>query len=219
VPKVVDAAARRQELAHAVWRVIHRDGLERASVRNVAREAGLSVGSLRHYFTTQSELLAFSMRLVSERVRGRIQAVDRSGEPRQVIEQFLAELLPLDAERQAEAAVWLAFTGKALVDPTLRTLRDEVYDSLHEAFRQIVEALVSVGLTEPGLDIDVETERLYALVDGLAMHGVLRPDRAPAEHVAAVVARHLDSLVAVEDPRATPHGSSAQQDCASSAGP
>jgi Uncharacterized protein conserved in bacteria len=59
VPKVVDPAERRRELAEAVWRVIRRDGLEQASVRNVAREADLSMGSLRHYFATQSELMAF----------------------------------------------------------------------------------------------------------------------------------------------------------------
>ncbi|MDI5788287.1 TetR family transcriptional regulator [Bacillus licheniformis] len=30
--------------------MIHRDGLEQCTVRNVAKEAGLSAGSMRHYF-------------------------------------------------------------------------------------------------------------------------------------------------------------------------
>ncbi|MDP8952326.1 MAG: TetR family transcriptional regulator, partial [Actinomycetota bacterium] len=76
MPKVVDSDARRTQIAEAVWRVILRGGLERASVRNVAREAGLSMGSLRHYFGTQAELPAFAMQLVTERVRGRIEALD-----------------------------------------------------------------------------------------------------------------------------------------------
>ncbi len=75
---MVDIEARRTELAEALWRVIRRDGLERASVRNVAREAGLSMGALRHYFGTQDELLAFAMRLVIERARGRMEALDLS---------------------------------------------------------------------------------------------------------------------------------------------
>ena len=64
MPRVVDPVERRRFLAQAVWRVVRREGLERASVREVAREAGVSMGSLRHYFSSQSELLIFAMRMV-----------------------------------------------------------------------------------------------------------------------------------------------------------
>lgn len=56
--KVVDAGVGRRELAEAVWRVILRDGVEGASVREVAAEAGLSSGSLKHYFGSQSRCAA-----------------------------------------------------------------------------------------------------------------------------------------------------------------
>lgn len=195
MPKVVDTRARRMELAEAVWRVILRDGLDRASVRNVAREAGLSMGSLRHYFGSQTELLAFAMRLVTERARRRIQALDLSSVgPRRAVELVLLEVLPLDAARRAEAEVWLALTGKALVEPTLHALRDEADDGLRELCGWSVRALVESGEAAPGLDIGLETERLYAVIDGLAVHAVVRPERATAEDLTAVLARHLDGL-------------------------
>jgi AcrR family transcriptional regulator len=195
VPKVVDIEARRTELAEALWRVIRRDGLERASVRNVAREAGLSMGALRHYFGTQDELLAFAMRLVIERARGRMEALDLSScGPRRAVEMVLREMLPLDAERRAEAEVWLALTGRVLVDPALRALRDESYDLLQGLCRRLVSTLVESGQAAPELDIDLEAERLYAVVDGLAVHAVVRPERATDDLVAAVLARHIDSL-------------------------
>lgn len=195
MPKVVDVDARRTELAEAVWRVILRDGLGRASVRNVAREAGLSMGSLRHYFGSQTELLAFAMRLVAERARGRIEALDLSAcDRRRAVELMLSEVLPLDAERRAESEVWLALTGGALVDPTLRMLRDEAYDGLHDLCARSVRALAESGDAAPGLDLDLETERLYAVIDGLAVHAVIRPERASAEQISAVLTRHLDGL-------------------------
>lgn len=195
MPKVVDHDARREELAEAVWRVIRRDGLEHASVRNVAAEAGLSMGSLRHYFATQSGLLSFAMRLVSDRVLERVYALDlQDRDPRRRVEQVLAEILPLDADRRAEAEVWLAFTGRALVDLALRELHDQQYDLLHDGCRRLVRALVDSGEAPPDLDVDVEAERLYALVDGLTMHGIMRPERVPVEQVRAVLARHLDTL-------------------------
>ena len=195
MPKVVDVEARRRELAEAVWGVIRRDGLERASVRNVAREAGLSMGSLRHYFGTQAELLAFAMRLVTERVHRRIEGLDLSGSgARQAVERVLAEVLPLDGERRAEAEVWLALTGRALVDPELRALRDEAYDLLHTLCRRSVAALVEAGEAARGVDVGLEAERLYAVIDGLAVHAVVRPRRLPPDRTTAVLARHLDSL-------------------------
>ena len=195
MPKIVDVEGRRTELAEAVWRVILRDGFDRASVRNVAREAGLSMGSLRHYFASQTELLAFAMRLVTQRVRGRVEALDLSSSgPRRAVELMLSEVLPLDAERRAEAEVWLALTGKALVEPTLRALRDESYDLLHEFCVGAVRALVDSGEAASGLDVDLEAERLYALIDGLTVHAVVRPERAPAARISAVLTRHLDGL-------------------------
>ena len=195
MPKVVDTESRRTELAEAVWRVILRDGLDRASVRNVAREAGLSMGSLRHYFGSQTELLAFAMRLVTARARRRVEALDLSTcGPRQAVERVLSEVLPLDDERRAEAEVWLALTGKALVDPTLRVLRREADGGLRGLCAWSVRALAEADETALGLDVDLETERLYALVDGLAVHAVVRPEQTPAARISAVLSRHLDGL-------------------------
>ena len=54
--------------------------------------------------------------------------------------------------------------------------------------------LVESGEAAPGLDVDLEAELLYAVVDGLAVHAVVRPERATDDVVAAVLARHLDGL-------------------------
>jgi AcrR family transcriptional regulator len=190
MPKIVDHQQRRRELGHAVWRVIRRDGVDHASVRAVAEEAGWSPGALRHYFASQSELLAFAMRLVVERIEARIAALDRSAEPRRSVEQVLHELLPLDDERRAENEVWLAFTARALIDRELRAQHDEIHDALHAACASALETLAAAGRA----NTELQTERLHALVDGLAVHTALRPDLMSPKHVVAVLQLHLDAL-------------------------
>ncbi|MER7172777.1 TetR/AcrR family transcriptional regulator [Streptomyces mesophilus] len=193
MPKVVDPQLRRTELAEAVWRVIRRDSLEHASVRNVAQEAGLSTGSLRHYFSSQSELMVFAMRMVIDRIEQRIErrtaALGAECDPLRRADTVLAELLPLDAERRAENEVWLAFTARSMTDPTLRALREESYDRLRAGCRGLV-----TGLIGPGRDPELESARLHALVDGLAVHAAMRPDAATAESMRAVIAAHLSEL-------------------------
>jgi AcrR family transcriptional regulator len=194
MPKIVDHEERRRELALAVWRVIRDQGVERASVRTVAKEAGWSPGALRHYFTTQSELLAFAMRLVVERIEGRIAALERATDPRKAVEQVLHELLPLDDERRAENEVWLAFTARALVDPELRDLHSEVHDALHEACASSLATLMAARANPAAPATALQVERLHALVDGLAVHTALRPDLMTPECIVAVMRLHLNAL-------------------------
>jgi AcrR family transcriptional regulator len=201
MPKVVDHEQRRRELGLAVWRVIRRDGVERASVRTVAAEAGWSPGALRHYFASQSELLAFAMRLVVERIEARLAALDRAADPREAVEQVLHELLPLDDERRAENEVWLAFTARALIDPELRAQHSEVHEALHQACASALETLAMAGRANASAATALEAERLHALTDGLALHTALRPDLMPPEQIVAVVRLHLDALDNATGPR------------------
>ncbi|MEW2252961.1 TetR/AcrR family transcriptional regulator [Streptomyces sp. NPDC006975] len=193
MPKVVDPQARRAAVAEAVWRLILSRGLEGVSVRTVAKEAGLSTGALRHYFAGQSDVLTFAMQLVIDRVRARVQALEPQPDAGATVLRAVEELLPLDAERRAEAEVWLAFTVRAQTDPALRALRDTSYELLQDLCQRLVEALRQ---DDPGTDRDlrVEGERLYALIDGLVVHCVIRPDRATPSLMRDVIARHLSEL-------------------------
>ncbi|HEY3682257.1 MAG TPA: TetR family transcriptional regulator C-terminal domain-containing protein [Streptosporangiaceae bacterium] len=194
MPRTVDAGQRRTAIAEAVWRVIRRDGLEHASVRGVAAEAGLSMGSLRHWFGTQSELLAFAMRMVIDRIIDRVRECPASDDARAFVERVLGELLPLDDDRRAESEVWLAFVARALADPDLRVLAAESDERLREACGMLLDVLARDGQFDTARDRAVETERLYALVDGLLVHAVITPGRGTAPRMRAVLARHLDDL-------------------------
>jgi AcrR family transcriptional regulator len=194
VPKLVDHEQRQRELAGAVWRVIRIRGVDGASIRTVAREAGWSPGALRHYFSTQSELLTFAMQMVVERIEARVGALKPPADPRRAVEQRLHELLPLDEERRAENEVWLAFAGRALVDPQLRARHEEVDEELREACLGALQELGAGGRLRPGLDLELEAERLQGLLDGLALHTAMRPERMSPRLIRSVLARHLDSL-------------------------
>jgi hypothetical protein len=111
-------------------------------------------------------------------------------------------MLPMDGDRRAESEVWLAFTARAMVDPALRALRDEGWDLLREVCRNLILRFADAGEPAPDLDVEVEVARLHALVDGLLVHGVLRPARADPPALRRVIARHLAALA--REPMAGP---------------
>ncbi|WP_340015173.1 TetR/AcrR family transcriptional regulator [Paenibacillus sp. FSL K6-1318] len=194
MPKIVDHVKQRVLVAEAAWRIIRRDGMEQASVRNIAEEAGISVGSMRHYFSTQSELLLYAMNLVSERVSHRVQQMSFTGSPMDNMKSLLLEFLPNTEEKLAEMEVWYAFTARSKTDSTLKELADTVYDELRQAVGSVITYLMKLDLSRPDLDKELEIERLYALVDGLGIHAVLRPDQMNAKLMDDVLTLHLASL-------------------------
>lgn len=195
MPKLIDHARRREEIAEAAWRVLVREGVERVSVRNVATEAGLTVSSLRHVFASQDELLAFSLQLVLERVRRRVEpklpVSDRRG-----VEAIALEFLPLDQERRAEMEVHLSLSMSARTNPELTALRDQAHAALRQSCRNLVDSLDNGIDLAPGADHALEAQRLHALLDGLALHVVTEGAGGDPEAARQVVRAHLDSLAA-----------------------
>lgn len=200
VPKIVDADARRLDVVDAVLRIIAVDGLERVSLREVAGEAGLAVGSVRHYFAGSEELLAFSFATVVDRVEARLaaavpaveKAMPGTAEHRAAVLALLGGMLPLDEERAMEVCAWMAFKNAARIRTFLAAEADRSHRSVAAVAGRVVAA--SLPADEPQDSLVLEAERLLATLDGLCMHALLQPAWMTAQMCSDVLERHLDGL-------------------------
>ncbi|WP_445153810.1 TetR/AcrR family transcriptional regulator [Arthrobacter sp. Hor0625] len=201
MPKFVDAALRRQEVVDAVFRIVAADGLERASLREVADEANLAVGSVRHYFASSDELLAHSFGAVVDRIAGRLDAAEArlpgspgSAEHRAAVLELLKELLPLDEERAVDACVWMAFKNAARTRPFLAPEADRSHRTVAAVVGRLMIDLAG-GAGDPDHQrLVTEAERLLATLDGLTMHALLQPEWMTAQMCHDVLDAHLASL-------------------------
>ena len=163
VPKKVDHRQRREEIAVAVCRLAGRQGLDGVSLRQVATEAGVSMGRVQHYFTTKDEMLRFAFRTISERVERRMTAavadLGTSPPPRALVRALLVEMLPLTEQTEAEAPVLAAFLARAVVEPALA----EPQRADAQRLREFVAAQIGAAPGDPVL----EATTLLAVVDGL----------------------------------------------------
>lgn len=198
MPKIVDHDTRREEIAQALWRVVRRDGIRAASVRTVAAEAGWSAGAVRYYFPDQQGLIAFAMDLVSRRVRERIGAIEPTGTPTEIALRYLEEVIPLDTERQAEFDIWLSFTAQAQAESgagSLRELLTPVNQGLRGLCEMLLQNLAETGALRPELKLDLETDRLHALIDGLSLHATVLPTASTPDRVREILRAHLQELM------------------------
>ncbi|WP_423181915.1 TetR/AcrR family transcriptional regulator [Arthrobacter sp. NyZ413] len=201
MPKIVDAEARRQDVVDAVFRIIASDGLERASLREVAEEADLAVGSVRHYFASSDDLLVHSFAVVIDRIVGRledafatVESVERdSPDHDRAVLTLLGQFLPLDEELAVDSCVWMAFRHAARIKPVLA----EEAGRSHRAVAAVVGRLVMRMMPDGGTSQErlvTEAERLLATMDGLCMHALLQPEWMTAEVCGDVLQAHLATL-------------------------
>jgi len=201
MPRLVDHDRRRTELVEAVWRVVLRHGVAGASVRTVAKEAGLSVGSVRHFFADQDELLHVAMREVARRAGTRIAADEdvrrrlaERGEPVEAVARLLEQAMPLTTDQATEARIWFAFLTHDAADPAVDDVRRELDEDLRGLCERSVAALAEAGALGGGRDTAVETTLLWALVDGLTLRILLDPATTPPDAARTALRAHLRQL-------------------------
>lgn len=195
MPKQVNHRERRESIAHALWTIVDRQGWARASMREVAREAGVSLGHLQHYFSSRAQMLIFAMDFAADRTSDRvtrgIAALDQPPHPREVLRVVLVERLPLQPDARATSRMNAAYVLEALHDPTLH---QQVAVGLRDG-RAMVERLIRQamdhGQIPPDRDPTIETDLILALT-GLAP--LLELNVIEPQAALAAIDQHLDRL-------------------------
>jgi len=194
VPKKVDHDARRRQLTDAVCRLTLRGGLQSATFRQVAAEAGVSVRLVQYYFGSKEGLLAATLEHVGERSIERlmkwIDATD--GSPRAVLEAFVKSFIPADEESRMAMLMYVSLYTEGVVaamgDPSANETRKTEVQMMHDT---ILEQL-TLGPLHEGIDPAAEAVLLTALLPGLGQYvldGTMTPEAA-----ATTIDHHFDRL-------------------------
>lgn len=183
MPKQVDHAERRHQLADALWTIAERDGFAAATVRNVAAEAGVSVGMVQHYFSTKDEMLLFALTSVGEelgaRVVAKIGALPEPRDPYEVVWIVLSDRLPLHPRSKVHAQALITWLSHGADDPELARYLSEGTHRIRDYLADQLRAAQVADRTDPVLTAD----GLLALTDGLTSHvlqGLHTPESAKA---------------------------------------
>lgn len=194
MPKIVNHEQKRKIIAEAAWSIIEKEGIEKASIRRVATEAGMSPGALRHYFSTKDEMLLFVIEYYLEMGKKRSDNKNWSDDPLQAVEEVLLELVPIDQERKIEISVWWIFALRSLTSEVLKDKKDEMTDGIYNLAASMIEILALKKKLSDSVNVELEKSRLSALLEGLSFHTLLRPDLYTPTKVKEVIHYHIESL-------------------------
>lgn len=192
--------SRRDGLVAAVVRLVGDRGLDAVSVREVASAAGVSIGTVQHYFPTKDDLLTGAFEQVVADTRARLLRIRVGPTERDTMRRALSELLPVDRRRTAEARVYLAFAARATVAPLLQPVQRRLLDDIRVEIAAVLTSARGGDSTGAALDAHL----LASLVDGLLLSAVSAPTRGSARRTRAALDRGLDLLLEGRPTRVSP---------------
>lgn len=196
------ATERRDALVAAAQRVIVRAGFDGATVGEITREAGASLGLLNYHFGSKDAVVAEAFAALA---RGQVDAMESiAARPAPALERLAAFVA---ASRFGEAESWSVWVGAwgsgVRAEPLRATLEAFVLD-----WRAALARILADGVREGAwacADPDALAARLVAAADGIGTHALLHPGFA-APGVATGWLRRLASLelgvaIPARDPR------------------
>jgi AcrR family transcriptional regulator len=178
----------------ATWRVIARDGIAKATIRAIAREAHCSPGILAHYFGDKADILGAALMLSHRRVTTRMDARAAGRAGLDALRVIMLEALPLDDERDLEAQIEISFWGRALGNPELRAMQHTEFDRFTARLRGHLAEARKRGQLSDRVDLDLAAHQLLVLIDGLSAQRVLYPGRVTAARQRQMLGVLLESF-------------------------
>jgi AcrR family transcriptional regulator/acyl-CoA thioesterase FadM len=193
------ADTRRGALLAAAQRVIQREGFAGATVGDITREAGASLGLLNYHFSSKDEVLAEAFAELARRDLAELEAMARREAP--PAERLAAYLDTSEWADRESWRMWIDAWGNGIRTEALR----DTLERFARAWRGTVAEVLADGQEDGTWSCDDPEEaaaRLVAALDGIGVQATLHPDDVPPERASAW-ARRLAALelgIALPDP-------------------
>ncbi|TJW51103.1 MAG: TetR/AcrR family transcriptional regulator [Mesorhizobium sp.] len=201
MPKIVNHAKRRHDIASAACRAIAKHGLDDVTLVQIARESGHTTGMLAHYFPTKWDVIMAALELMHVRIEKRLSL--RLNSQAGDMADLMREVLPIDEERRAETAAWLTFWGAALKRSDLLEMSSQTHLDWRALIRRcLLVSTPSSANWQESVMIHVISS-VVVFMDGIYVKALTRASVYPEDVQVELLTTHIHSLLRWADERSS----------------
>lgn len=173
-------AARRQGILDAAKTCFARTGFHGTSTTDICAAAGVSSGSLFHYFPNKKAVIVAIVEQEGENTARYLDGLAAQDDLHAALREFMALILSLAADREF-ANLALEIAVEAARDADVGALAARNDGELRRRIEQLIDEAVRRRQIDPGVDAASAAHVVAALVDGVfsrvAVDAGFRPDR------------------------------------------
>lgn len=166
----MDHEQRRRQIGEALLRIASTRGLQSATMREVAAEAGVSLRLVQYYFHTKEQLLVDALVYLAEQLTERVSASIRALGPataRNVVYGTLTAVLPTDEESVRLTRAYTGYYTLLFSEPEMGEHGATYPDRLEAMLAQHIATAQDAGEVAADVDPALAAAALLALTNGL----------------------------------------------------
>ncbi|NOQ60861.1 TetR/AcrR family transcriptional regulator [Mycolicibacterium fortuitum] len=189
VGRYAKGEVKRAEIKAAALRLLEREGEAGASMRVIAKEAGISLAGLMHYFPTRDLLLTEIQRDGDAKFQEWYRNSDADVAPGEALAQAMVD----KASKPGSGTVYLSLAAAAAVDPAhpAALYLRERYERIRDGVADYVRRRQAAGTVPDHVDAEFAATALISAADGIQIQWMSDPSIDMGEHVRRVWERLL----------------------------
>ena len=184
--KKIDHDARRQEIAQTAAQLIADQGIDKLTVRLIAKGMGCSTGVLSHYFNSKDDIVLAALQWANEWVvdtlLGELTAPRDLGE----LQRLLTSIMPLNEESDLRWRVRLSSWIYSLSRIELTMEQLERTKSWQKFVTELLIQLQSQGLISTTVDAELTAVALTNLIIGTSQNMLFLPMNERADKLRSI---------------------------------
>ncbi|MGW4098506.1 MULTISPECIES: TetR/AcrR family transcriptional regulator [unclassified Mycobacterium] len=189
VGRYAKGEVKRAEIKAAALALLERDGEAGASMRLIAKEAGISLAGVMHYFPTRDLLLTEIQRDGDAKFEEWYRNSDVDIDPGEALAQAMVD----KASKPGSGTVYLSLAAAAAIDPShpaAQYLRER-YVRIRDVVADYVRRRQAAGTLPEYVDAEFVAAALISAADGIQIQWMSDPSIDMGGHVRAVWERLL----------------------------
>ena len=163
-------------------------------MRAVAAEAGLSYGSLFHYFSSKDELLMYVVAHTTSLQSKRVNEFTSQYSGLKALEHLLCDDAISSESSRDDWMVWMTFLYKAALQESFAKMNAELIKGWLERITRLLGDAQNAGEIDQALDIDFEAKAVWAYSAGIGQLGLLHPELLPDKLQKQLISAYLEKL-------------------------
>lgn len=183
-------------IIEAAFKMIYNHGFEKTTLRKIAHEANLSLGSVQHFFPKQRDIYIRAMDVIFQRFKKRMEEAARVD-----IDTFenavymVKQIVQVKTEQERiENDIWVKFTLMATMNPEYQEL-NEAYRKVNFNFaKSIMTYLDEHNLLANPNELEEKASSLIIFITGLVFESVIYSHLYDEEIVDKRVRDYLENV-------------------------
>lgn len=192
MPKIVDRDERRDFIARIAAEVIAAEGVEKATIREIAQRAGATRGLIEHHFRDKAEVIEKALDWLNRRYLNREQKLLQGKEGLAALEARIRCFLPVSPVSRREWRLRLRFWSSS--DPQVQAVQRTRLTETRRLFRDDIARAVELRQMPAPTDPSLSAERVLSRVAGVSTQAMVDPHHYTRDHLLAELSLMIEEL-------------------------